>query len=304
MKHLYIIGNGFDLFTGLHTRYVDFRNWLEQNYPFIYENMSAAYEMEGEWWNDFESQLGKLDVRHYVRKFTLPEKPMDEIMAEIKERKAFEKKFNLPPNLYYEGSCANRLKGLLDVLQYCFEKWIDSCHRVITDPKYTRIERENSYFINFNYTDVLQILYEIPEEHVLHIHGRASKHEHLVFGHGSHSCVNGYPTSDEDKTCFELNKYEKNPYVYLVKYQDLSTIISDAEFVHIYSFSFSQVDEDYIDWIEKHTPKTSKWEVSWYSDLDKKRIEKFVLNHWNLKDRLKLMQLEPLNEKDALGLKL
>ena len=47
MKHIYIIGNGFDIFTGLHTSYDNFRNWLENNYPFIFENMSAAYEMEG-----------------------------------------------------------------------------------------------------------------------------------------------------------------------------------------------------------------------------------------------------------------
>ena len=35
MKHLYIIGNGFDIYTGLATRYADFRLWLENNYPFI-----------------------------------------------------------------------------------------------------------------------------------------------------------------------------------------------------------------------------------------------------------------------------
>lgn len=86
MKHIYIIGNGFDIFTGLHTRYVEFRYWLEQNYPFIYENMSAAYEMDGEWWNDFETQLGKLNVRNYVKKFTPPEKSMDEILDAIEKR--------------------------------------------------------------------------------------------------------------------------------------------------------------------------------------------------------------------------
>ena len=30
MKHLYIIGNGFDIYTGLATRYSDFRLWLEE----------------------------------------------------------------------------------------------------------------------------------------------------------------------------------------------------------------------------------------------------------------------------------
>ena len=31
MKHLYVIGNGFDLFTGLRTSYADFKRWLEVN---------------------------------------------------------------------------------------------------------------------------------------------------------------------------------------------------------------------------------------------------------------------------------
>ena len=35
MKHLYIIGNGFDLFTGLHTSYSDFKHWLEHKYIFV-----------------------------------------------------------------------------------------------------------------------------------------------------------------------------------------------------------------------------------------------------------------------------
>ena len=87
MKHLYVIGNGFDIFTGLKTKYADFRWWLENNYPFIYENMQAAYDMDGEWWNDFEVMLGKLNIKAYVRKFTPPEKSMKEILEEKEKRK-------------------------------------------------------------------------------------------------------------------------------------------------------------------------------------------------------------------------
>ena len=83
MKHLYIIGNGFDIFTGLRTRYVDFRHWLQYTYPFIYENMYSAYEMEGEWWHNFEIQLGKLDVTRYVKKFAAPKKTEEEIRKRL-----------------------------------------------------------------------------------------------------------------------------------------------------------------------------------------------------------------------------
>ena len=293
MKHLYVIGNGFDIFTGLKTRYVDFRWWLENNYPFIYENMQAAYDMDVEWWNDFEVQLGKLDVRSYVRKFTPPERPLENILKEIEERTAFEEKYDLPPNLHHESLCAKRLKGLLDVLQYCFEKWVENCQKMFSDSKYVYLEKVDSFYINFNYTDVLQWLYKIPEDQVLHIHGRASKHEHLIFGHNSNPHSNGI--LDEEQVCFELKRYQKVPYEYIYKHDELPNILKDVEQVPIYGFSFSPVDEDYMDWIYHHVPHTTQWEVSWYSETDQQRIDNFILNHWALKDRIKLIKLEEIS---------
>lgn len=300
MKHLYIIGNGFDIFTGLKTRYSDFKMWLEYSYPFVYENMQEAYEMEGEWWNDFEQQLGKLDVKRYVRKFTSPEPSVEEIVKQIKGKKVLEKKQNLPPNLHRNSFCANRLKGLLDILQYCLEKWIEHVQCVVTELNYVDIEVDNSFFINFNYTDVIEWLYKIPEERVLHIHGRSTKREHLFFGHGNHLFGQGASSVDEEKTLYELNRYEKNPYEHILKYDELTKRMSDVEIVHIYGFSFSTIDEDYIDWIFRVVSKNCRWEVSWYTCEDRKRIQRFFIDHWGLKERLNLTTLETLkiNKQD------
>lgn len=295
MKHLYIIGNGFDIHTGLATRYADFQLWLENSYPFIYENMQAVYDIDAEWWNDFEVQLGNLDINKFVSKFTPPAKPVDEIIAEAKLKKEFEERYNIPPSLHFDSYCAKRLKGLLDVLQFCFEKWVDNCQRLITDPKYIHIEKEDSFFINFNYTDVLEMLYKIPEERVLHIHGRSSKHERLIYGHNKF--LLGSSTSDDkEQVSFELNKYHKNPYELIFKHQELQKILKDVEYVHIYGFSFSAVDEDYMDWFFNNVSATSQWEVSWFSNEDKNRIDKFILDHWNLKDRLKTIKLEEISQ--------
>lgn len=92
MRHLYIIGNGFDLHTGLATRYADFRLWLENNYPFIYENMQAVYDIDVEWWNDFEVQLGKLDINKFVERFSPPAKSINQINAEVEQREKFRQK--------------------------------------------------------------------------------------------------------------------------------------------------------------------------------------------------------------------
>lgn len=293
MKHLYIIGNGFDIHTGLATRYADFQLWLENNYPFIYENMQAVYDMDAEWWNDFEVQLGSLDINKFVSKFTPSAKPTNEIIARAKRKREFEERYNIPPSLHFDSYCAKRLNGLLDVLQYCFEKWVDNCQKSITAPKYIHIEKEDSFFINFNYTDVLEMLYKIPEERVLHIHGRSSKHERLIYGHNAF-LLGTSMNNDKEQVSFELSKYHKNPYEHVYKHQELQEILKDVEYVHIYGFSFSAVDEDYMDWFFNNVSATSQWEVSWFSNEDKNRMDKFILDHWSLKDRLKIIKLEEI----------
>lgn len=115
MKHLYIIGNGSYIYTGFVTRYADFQLWLENNYPFIYENMQAVYDIDAEWWNDFEVQLENLDINKFISKFTPPTKPIDEIIADTKR-----KRYNMPPDLHVDSYCAKRLCGLLDVCAILF----------------------------------------------------------------------------------------------------------------------------------------------------------------------------------------
>lgn len=87
MKHLYIIGNGFDLFTGLRTSYADFKRWLYHEYIFVYENMKAAYNMDGEWWNNFEVNLGELDIHNMfailLLQRNLQKKPLNKLKNEI-----------------------------------------------------------------------------------------------------------------------------------------------------------------------------------------------------------------------------
>ena len=85
-KHLYIIGNGFDIFTGLKTSYSDFRKWLENSYIFVYEAMTSVYGADGEWWNDFEKQLGSLDLARYASQYPPKEKKLSESIVEWLDR--------------------------------------------------------------------------------------------------------------------------------------------------------------------------------------------------------------------------
>ena len=76
-------------------------------------------------------------------------------------------------------------------------------------------------------------------------------------------------------------------------------ILKDVEFVHIFGFSFSEVDEDYVDWIYNNVPADTQWEISWYSDEDYKRISSFVMNYKGKKNRTRLIRLDDISENEV-----
>ena len=296
VEHLYVIGNGFDIFSGLNTRYSDFRKWLKFNYAFIYEALESAYGLPDiEWWNDFEVSLGKLDIPKYIKNNTPPAKSMETILKEIEEKREKEDRFS--PSLIEMSPCADRLSGLFDVVHYCMKQWVKSMTS-ICNPKYLQLEKDNSIFLNFNYTRTLELLYEIPKERILHIHGCAQSSEDLVLGHNTIAVGDGR-TFDEGKVCEALGRYHKSPYVYIFKNSEFFERLMEVKVVHIYGLSFSPVDIDYLDWIFKQTSSETKWEVSWYSAEVAKRIDDFVFEHWALKKRLKRIQLTPIQKSSS-----
>ncbi len=297
MKHLYVIGNGFDLFSGLKTSYRDFSEWLKKHYAFVYEAFESAYDIQNiEWWNDFEVSLGKLDIKRYVIQNTPPPKSFDEICKEIQEKRANEEKLStLPPSLHKESPSADRLEGLFDIVHYCLRKWILSMTSV-NNPKYIQLEKQNSVFLNFNYTKTLEGFYNISKDQILYIHGSAYDSDKLIFGHNSFADGEAY-RYDGEKVAFVLERYHKNPYEFIYKNIEFFEKIKDVETIHILGLSFSPVDIDYLDWIYKHTTSGVKWEVSWYSEEDSKRIDEFIQSHRNLVRNLEKIQLAPIKAK-------
>ena len=56
-KHLYIIGNGFDLHHEINSSYKDFHEWMYENNPDVIEKADEIYGIcDDEWWSDFENR--------------------------------------------------------------------------------------------------------------------------------------------------------------------------------------------------------------------------------------------------------
>ena len=70
-----------------------------------------------------------------------------------------------------------------DKIQYFLKKWILSvkiCEKPIFNDN---IINKKCMFLNFNYTNTLEYLYNIPEGRILYIHGKAIRGDDLVVGH-------------------------------------------------------------------------------------------------------------------------
>lgn len=166
---LFIIGNGFDLAHGMKTRYGDFRRWLVENGRIdVIEELQNAYPARlGEdflLWSDFETALGQYDIDKvidwswedlFLTQFSIGEQRFDS------------------PNFFLETQ-------LNHIINRAFSAW--ARHIQLADKAVCQLPADALY-ITFNYTDTLEVLYHIPAEQVLHIHGRASANDDLIVGH-------------------------------------------------------------------------------------------------------------------------
>lgn len=63
---LYVIGNGFDKHHNVKCGYGDFKKWLEENHPNVYDNLTRIYgNCDSDWQRTFEESLAKIDPDKY-----------------------------------------------------------------------------------------------------------------------------------------------------------------------------------------------------------------------------------------------
>ena len=67
MKHLYVIGNGFDLHHNMKTSWTHFKNWLiEKDLSVIYTIEELFADCDDDWWQSFESNLATAVISDIV----------------------------------------------------------------------------------------------------------------------------------------------------------------------------------------------------------------------------------------------
>ncbi len=318
LKRLYIIGNGFDLHHGIPSSYRDYRKWLEENDSDLLNRLSDYYEVNSEeWWGEFEEALGHPDMGPYI-----------EITSFINQPR-FDDDRDIRPGEYLAGESQAReeIGDLVYSIRETFRQWVND----FPEPKAglkIKLNPEDSFFINFNYTDTLQQLYNVNREAVWHIHGEVSDDEELILGHNrtyeelSADLQPDIPEPPDDcgdfKRWFEeanddedyihqtVRKEAAAQIYYLNKGTDNIIYNNQAIFkrlrevqeVYVYGLSFSPVDFPYLNEVAKQVPKGAvTWTVSYYSAIDLAREKDYFeakgldqINYVKLEDLMRVCQ--------------
>ncbi|MGY5341096.1 bacteriophage abortive infection AbiH family protein [Paenibacillus glucanolyticus] len=281
MSSLFIIGNGFDLAHGMKTSYEDFRQYLKGNYPdasfkgyvpegkmmpnggmsyndidtigFLMEVISNA-EPDGEQWSDLETSIGFLDLDEYL----------DDWSDDDEDDNDWHK-------VYRNQDVASNLAGaILEITDY-FSDWIGT---IEIGECYSKndiaqlIDGEQDFFLTFNYTETLELLYKA--KNVCHIHGKQGGK--LLFGHGNDTdytdkYMDQYIGSEDHLQDMQRRLRKDTTGAINRNRIFFNSITMTVDKIYSYGFSFSKVDEVYIKEIcQKLTTDNVTWFLNDFDD--------------------------------------
>jgi hypothetical protein len=246
--NLSIIGNGFDLYHGIHSKYTDFANFFEKigkaSFLVVKELLSAGYSescamnpdstFSSDLWSSFESMLG-----YYSQDAINQYRNNNHIRGE-----------------YWRNAIIECKK--------CFHDWgislssqLASTRALISD-KYT----QDSIFLTFNYTLTLERVYKINPQRILHIHGSANDPDSIIFGHGRNP---SRPLTTEARDYWDLTLKNTEKIIRSYDWYFKGLKECDIQDIYVLGFSLSDVDKPYIRKILSCVPKAT-WHVSIHYD--------------------------------------
>ena len=247
-----IVGNGFDVNHGIPSSYAHFKTWLSNNDKELFDFLERYIDVAGDWWNDFERSLSEIDIPKLIRETPLEDKPVNP---------------RIPPSFSHPACW--RLDSVRDAISLKFTEWVKTLDGVEINKKIDLPEA--CLYISFN------------------IHGKASRGDKLIYGHGKSQFELEYDVmkkynlhrsndfftagsfgDSESELTSRVSYWQK--YIQLgLYYNVLRPAVSGASNVCVYGLSFSKVDFPYLQWIVEKNPNL-KWRGSWHTEKDKKRI--------------------------------
>lgn len=277
---LYIIGNGFDLFHGLHTSTTDYCEIL--SFKDVYGTFDNAYEVfngYGNDWCDYEKSLSYIDL--------------DLIEEEILSYPDYysDRESDRDGTVWFVNEYLISLrKAVFDSLREMVEMANNDIND--SDNRINNVFKKAAAVINFNYTSTVEKLYEPNSIPILHIHGCYDQGEDLLFGYkegnNSKEYKNRYfDPSDDGRDYYTDAQRESIAGFYdglkkelqLKRLEDfLKSIPNKVDQICVMGHSMSDVDGDYMEMIDSIT-NPRKWFISQYNNepsIDNLKIYPFA----------------------------
>lgn len=272
MKNLYIIGNGFDKHHDIPSGYWDFHEWLIEKDLELVEQIDELYDYSDDLWGNFEVELGNLDIPSVASEI-YSEHPADELSDHY-------------ARTFHAGAivAGDTVGETYNKIREIFPEWVKSLPAANTCKK-IKIDKEDSFFITFNYTDTLLDVYGIPLDDILFIHGRASDSatRFLVLGHGkSREEIQREAEAKFDEETHpayiqtveaverQVNMMKKNTSQIIDDNQSTWEAMKDVQHIYCYGLSMSPVDMPYLQKIVASIDaKHVIWHVNVFGNDDK-----------------------------------
>jgi hypothetical protein len=275
-KKLFIIGNGFDIYHGVPSRYSDFKSYLEDNGRELCEKLEDYFDYES-LWADFEKVLGEFDADQLV----------DNSSTFLVSYGAEDWSDSYHHDYQYEIDKV--VEALTSTLMSSFTEWVLQLEipseAEIGNKRLSYID-SNATFLTFNYTKTLQTAYLVPECNVLHIHNKAENgNSNLILGHAWKPVSRNSKMTQEDLENQDVRIAEGDAIIdqYFEKtYKATDEIIKanraffsnlhTIEDIYVLGHSISSVDIAYFQELVKSiNAKNTKWHISYFGDDELKK---------------------------------
>ena len=262
---LYIIGNGFDLAHNIKSRYSDFGRFLEENYYGLKVQSEILYEdTDVSLWTDFETALGSIDINDIVRN----------VETEARRNNPDEIGHQ---SIYMSDVVSNACDSLKSVYEECFSEWVQQID--ISSAKPFLHMDKNALYLTFNYTETLEDVYRIPENHICHIHN-CRKYASPIVGHDE-TFFKDY----KDEAWIAIDEIDDSlRHLFSITRKDVKSIIkknnaffsllakSKINKVYVYGHSLNDIDMPYLIEVRKNI-LSIPWTVSYYENDDQMKFK-------------------------------
>jgi hypothetical protein len=278
---LFIIGNGFDRAHGLPTGYWDFRTYLENMYPEFLHAFEQHYEIYPRTddaakkkllWNELETNLANIDEDVIVENAVSIDMNLESGDVGIED------------TLY--DYFTEEYKYIEQLAKY-LKQWVRTIRIKGIQQKTDFINKaEDVFYITFNYTAVLETVYGIGENKIIHIHGSLrQRDDEPVLGHGNIDRIDKIQEKlqeaervydeKEMSICRVVEDYYRHTYKDINKYMYklLDLINKDINEIIVIGHSVAGVDIPYFRNIDMFTKKKAVWKVYYYPKSEKNLIK-------------------------------